>query len=173
VWLIIFMNILAFILALIFGIGYYKKKKKEKVSQIRAELWGTVVFLGVMIFFNGVIVYSNFIDDRREKNAFNEMEEKYKEEGIPDQETFKNLKLSIKRYNLSSKRYYAVYVANFNEKATFTGNILITVKDDNKKVGEIKTEQITLKPGEKRMIDSYKGPKYSDKYSYKWIGELK
>ncbi len=67
VWLIIFWNLLAFILALIFGIGYYKKKKKEKVSQIRAELWGTAVFIGVMVFFNGLIVYSNFIDDRREK----------------------------------------------------------------------------------------------------------
>lgn len=172
-WLIIFWNILAFILALIFGIGYYKKKKKEKVSQIRAELWGTAVFIGVMVFFNAVILYSDFIDERRENSAFNEMEESYKEYGVPNQGSYKNLKLSIKTYKLSQKRKYAVYVANFNEKKTFTGEIFITVKDDNKKVGEITTEKITLKPGEKRKIDSYTGPKYYDEYSWKWNGELK
>jgi hypothetical protein len=59
------------------------------------------------------------------------------------------------------------------KRKTFTGEIFIRVKDDNKKVGEITTEKITLKPGEKRMIDSYTGPKYYDEYSWKWLGELK
>lgn len=171
-WLIIFWNLLALILGLLFGISLYKKKKKEN-GELKGKIWGVGVFVIIMIFFNGVIFYTDFIDERRENSAFKDMEESYKENGVPNQESYKNLKLSIKTYKLSQKRKYAVYVANFNDRVSFNGKVTIVVKDDNDKVGEITTKQITLKPGEKMMIDSYNGPNYYDEYSWKWIGALK
>ncbi|MBH0167581.1 hypothetical protein IHV12_21980 [Fictibacillus sp. 7GRE50] len=171
-WLIIFCNLLAIFLGLIFGIGFYKKKRNE-IGDTKGKILGISIFVFVMIFFNGILVYTDFKDEQREKSALSEMEMNYKENGVSNQESYKNLNLAVRTYSINKKKYYEVYVSNFNKKVTFTGKVLITVKDDKEKVGEITTEKITLKPGEKMMIDSYTGPKYYDEYSWKWIGELK
>jgi hypothetical protein len=171
-WLIIFTNILAFILALIFGIGYYKKKKKEKVSQIRAELWGTAVFIGVMIFFNGVIVYVNYSDEQRVKAAYTEMEKNNEERGN-EEESFANLELSLKTDRNKGADTHYIYVANFNKKVSFHGKVYIKTIINNKIVdGEYTTKKITIKPGEKKQIDHFDGRSLYDSYSWEWKGEL-
>lgn len=172
VWLIIFWNLLAFILALIFGIGYYKKKKKEKVSQIRAELWGTAVFIGVMVFFNGIILYVNYSDEQRVEAAYTEMEKNNEERGN-EEESFANLELSLKTDKNKGQDTHYIYVANFNKKVSFHGKVYIKTIINNKIVdGEYTTKKITIKPGEKKQIDQFDGTSLYDSYSWEWKGEL-
>jgi hypothetical protein len=173
VWLIIFWNLLAFFLALIFAIGYYKKKKKEKVSQIRAELWGTAVFIGVMIFFNGIILYANYSDEQRVKAAYTEMEKNNEERGKEEEESFANLELSHKTDKNKGPDTHYIYVANFNKKVSFHGKVYIKTIINNKIVdGEYTTKKITIKPGEKKQVDQFDGRSLYDSYSWEWKGEL-
>ncbi|MCM3719813.1 hypothetical protein [Fictibacillus phosphorivorans] len=168
-WLIIIGNLVALILAIIFGVGIYKRKKAEGK---RGEIWGIGVFLGIMLFFNGVVVYTDMGNDRREKSAFNEMEQRYKSEGDQDQESFNNLKITIRTHGIKKTTYHSVYVANFNNKKSFHGKISVKLLENGERVGDFTSEKITIEPGAKFKVDTFTGTQFYDEYSWKWIGEL-
>jgi hypothetical protein len=166
------MNGVGLILGLIFGLGLYNHK--SKISKAKGIMWGIGSFLACMIVFNGIIAFVEFMDQKRKESAFVELDERFESRGDENKESYKNLELVVSTEELKRTTYHNIYVANFNEKFTYHGKIKVKLLNkDEIIITEHTTESITIKPGEKKEINSFEYDKWYYTYSWRWLGELK
>lgn len=162
-------------IGVVFGIisGYFAYIKKRRVSKRAGWLWAIGSFIFCLVFFNVIMTFANFSNDQRKDEAFSVMERQYEEKGEKSSESIKNLRLSVQTDSQSNTIDHYIYVANFNEKQTFNGKVHVELVRDDEIVAEYTTKTLTIKPGEKRGVTFFKGPRKYDFYRWEWQGNLK
>jgi hypothetical protein len=169
--LFLIMNAIGIILGLVLGYGYFKSK--STISKKKGWTWAIGSFIVCVVFFNVITTFVNVSNDNRNDQAVEDMKQQYEEKGNKNSDTFKNLRISIQTEEQKRTIDHYIYVANYNKNQTFKGKVHVELMRDDKKVAEHTTEMITLKPGEKKEVTFFKGPRKYDSYKWQWQGELK
>ncbi len=167
----IIMNGLALVLGVLFAVLLYNWKSKT-VGKMSGWIWAGAVFAGIMVFFNAIIGISNDLDEKRMKEAFAILDQQMIEAGNPNEESWDNVRLTIKTASVKRTIDHHVYVGNFNHEKTFKGKVYVALYKDHKMIAEDTSLEFTLNPGEKKEINIFSGPSSYDSYRWEWIGEL-
>lgn len=147
----------------------------RKLNQTgRAIRWFIGSLTVCLIFVNGIIKVVEIMDEHMRKEAFELLDESFKERGDPNNESYDNLELVVTPDKNRSSTSYNIYVANFNKQYSYKGKIKITIRNKrDKKVFTHVMETITIKPGEKKEIENVNYDTWHPNYSWRWLGELK
>jgi uncharacterized membrane protein len=163
----------ALVLGIILGIlsfNYYKKMNKKKVG----IYWAIGCVVTCLFFVNGIIKIVAIMDEHTKENAFELLDERFAKRGDHENESYDNLELVVSPEKGKFSTDYNIYVANFNKQYTYKGKVKVTFKDKKDEVILIHTtEMVTIKPGEKKEIESASYKTWNPGYSWQWLGELK
>ena len=124
-------------------------------------------FLFFYIITSALIIFITYDDHVIKKEMYAHLDEIYDlNRGIEND----HLVAVVKNYVSENKmNTIKVYAGNYDDDETFEGVLRLQILTEDGEEEENVYEQITLEPGEKKEIDSYRSEKITDRFFYLFI----
>ncbi|WP_138494431.1 hypothetical protein [Paenibacillus pinistramenti] len=145
------------------GIGGYDRK-----TVLRSGLGATVL---LYVITTAAIAPFVQYKDAVEKRMIAELDRQYAARQESGQELSGSDQLAAAAAAFREDTSYIMYIyaGNYSESEPFTGSLIMRIYDDSGKLLQEETyEKLTLKPGEKKKLDSLYSSKSGGKYEYQF-----